>query len=139
MFLDTDDNVGEPQFTSSSVEDFAKRGGIKLETCIPYLSCTNRKAKATVKDLKKLVVGCGGLAEKLADGLIVLRNTGIKGGIPPAVAAFTQRLCEQNLPCANHVATGKETKLQRKGAEQHRKAQKKRYDKHAHKLPKAHE
>ena len=113
---------GGPQFTSSTMEDFAQRWGIRLETSVPHLSRTNGKAEATVKVLKKLVAGSGGLGEKLAKGLLALRNTGVEGGVPPAVAAFGQLLRERALPCVKPMLSEEEIDQKREGAGLHREA-----------------
>ena len=113
---------GGPQFTSMAMTEFAQRWGIKLETSVPHLSRTNGKAEATVKVLKKLVAGSGGLGEKLAEGLLALRNTGVEGGVPPAVAAFGQLLRERALPCVEPVLSKDEIEQKREGAGLRREA-----------------
>jgi hypothetical protein len=81
---------GGTQLTSAKVQQFLQRWGVKLEPSSPHLPRTNGRAESAVKSLKKLVLGCMKEGQttpdpdRLAQGVIALRNSPKYGGRSPA-------------------------------------------------------
>ena len=124
---------GGPQFTATLVQEFLQGWHVRQELSIPHLHRTNGKAETTVKVLKKLVAGTAKDEGAFVAGMIALRNTGIEGGVSPAVTVYGRAMRETLLRPSQ---VGPEDVVERqKHAETQRETRRQKYDEHAHLLP----
>lgn len=85
---------GGPQFKALPFINFLRRWGVKINHSSPYYHQSNGKAEAAVKSIKKVIRGAWDVhisdvdKDKLAQGLIQLRNTPMYDGRIPSVLVF---------------------------------------------------
>ena len=86
-----------PCFKSHKMTKFAQAWGFDHDTSSPRYPQSNGLAEVSVKSVKYLLEKCGGDLNSFQKGILILRNSPLKGGKSPAQLLFGRQL-KDNLP-----------------------------------------
>ena len=86
-----------PCYKSHKMKRFARQWFFDHNTSSPRYPQSNGLAEVSVKSVKALLQKCGGNLDKFQKGMLILRNSPLKGGKSPAQLLFGRQL-KDNLP-----------------------------------------
>ena len=86
-----------PQYTSKEFKQFLSEWKIRHKTSSPHFSQSNGLAESMVKSTKSLIKKCCHSQEDMLKGLMILRNSPLKGDSSPAQLLLGHKL-QDNLP-----------------------------------------
>ena len=132
---------GGPQFTSSAFQAFLRRWGVRHTTSSPHYPCSNGRAEAAVKQIKKILRGASYQSGQLdrdavAEALLLYKNTPLYDGRVPAKMVFGRHV-RDTLPAHRRNFDGewkREMDEMEKFDEVHEKVER-NYNRAAHPLP----